>query len=68
MPETRCAAAAGLSPEQCELDVGYLDQQTFDDLHRQTRDVQNLLGGFLRYLSTSTLRGSKYPKPVRTTD
>ena len=50
------------------LDVGYLDQQTFDDLHRQTRDDQNLLGGFLRYLSTSTLRGSKYPKPVRTTD
>ena len=50
------------------LDVGDLDQQTFDDLHRQTRDVQNLLGGFLRYLSTSTLRGSKYPEPVRNTD
>ena len=27
------------------LDIGYLDQARFTDLHRQTRDVQNLIGG-----------------------
>ncbi len=42
------------------LDVGYLSQATFDELYRQAAEAGRLIGGFMRYLRRSPLRGSKY--------
>ena len=42
------------------FDVGYIKQSTFRDLYADTQDVMNLLGGLIRYLKTSSYRGSKY--------
>ncbi len=42
------------------LDVGYLSQAKFDELFRLAAEAGRLIGGFMRYLSRSTLRGSKY--------
>jgi four helix bundle protein len=46
------------------LDVGYLSQAKFDELYRLAAEAGRLLGGFMRYLSRSTLRGSKYRRPA----
>ena len=46
------------------LDVGYLSQPKFDELYRLAAEAGRLAGGFMRYLSRSTLRGSKYRKSV----
>jgi hypothetical protein len=44
------------------LDVGYLSQPKFDELYRLAAEGGRLVGGFMRYLSRSSLRGSKYRK------
>jgi len=36
------------------LDAGLIDNRTFDALYSRTQSVTNLIGGLLRYLSTST--------------
>ena len=38
------------------LDLGYLDQAIFDNLYKQARSIENLLGGFIRYLECSAAR------------
>lgn len=50
------------------LDAGYIERHKFDDLYRQAGDVQNLIGGFLRYLSKSNVRGTKYITQLETRD
>ena len=42
------------------LDVGYLGQAKFDEMYRLATETGRTIGGFMRYLSRSTLRGSKY--------
>ena len=42
------------------LDVGYLGQRGFDNLYHLATETGRLIGGFMRYLSRSGLRGSKY--------
>ena len=42
------------------LDAGYLTQLEFDELYRQTHSIVLLLGGFIKYLQKSELRGQKF--------
>jgi four helix bundle protein len=42
------------------LDVGYLDDATFAALYGDSEDVMNLIGGLIRYLKSSSYRGSKF--------
>lgn len=45
------------------LDVGYIDQTHFDELSGKSLVVSRLIGGFMKYLQTSTLRGIKFKRP-----
>jgi four helix bundle protein len=53
------------------LDQEYLTQPDFEELRKMTVSISRLIAGFMKYLQTSDLRGSKYSeqpiKPVRTT-
>ena len=53
------------------LDQDYLTQPDFEELRKMTVSISRLIAGFMKYLQTSDLRGSKYsqqpPKPTRTT-
>lgn len=42
------------------LDAGYLQRDQFDSLFRLATDTGNLIGGFMRYLTASDLRGHKF--------
>ena len=42
------------------LDQKYLSQEGFDRLSRNANAVGELLAGFMRYLKSSALRGSKF--------
>jgi four helix bundle protein len=42
------------------LDAGYITQAQFDVLYELASEVGRLLGGFIRYLSHSEMRGHKY--------
>jgi four helix bundle protein len=42
------------------LDAGYLTQPEFDELYRQAHSIVLLLGGFIKYLQQSELRGQKF--------
>ncbi len=42
------------------LDVGYVGQAEFDMLYQLATEAGQPIGGFMRYLSRSGLRGSKY--------
>lgn len=42
------------------LDAGYLDQQAFTNLYSLADETGRLIGGFMKYLQQSTLKGSKY--------
>ncbi len=43
------------------LDQGYLAQEIFEALSKNTVEIGQLISGFMKYLSNSELRGSKYP-------
>lgn len=45
------------------LDAGYLTREEFDRLYILTGEVCRLLGGFIRYLSSTEIRGAKFKKP-----
>ena len=45
------------------LDVGCLGQTEFDDLYRLATETGRLIGGFMKYLTRSTFRGTKYQRP-----
>jgi four helix bundle protein len=42
------------------LDVGNVDQKEFDELYNQAHSIVLLLGGFMKYLQQSELRGRKF--------
>jgi four helix bundle protein len=42
------------------LDQGYITQQQFDELYHDAEAVSKMVRGFMSYLRTSQLRGSKY--------
>ena len=41
------------------LDAGFIDQPQFTNLYGQADDTGKLIGGFMRYLQESDLRGKK---------
>ena len=45
------------------LDAGYINRDHFKNLYDLAGDVGRLIGGFMRYLSNSEHKGSKYRKP-----
>jgi four helix bundle protein len=42
------------------LDQGYVSQELFEELSQNTIEIGQLISGFMKYLSNSELRGSKY--------
>ena len=42
------------------LDARLLNQPQFNDLYQQADETGRLIGGFMRYLQTSDLRGRKF--------
>ena len=42
------------------LDAGHIDQKDFDHIYQLADETGRLIGGFLRYLSQSEHRGSKF--------
>ena len=42
------------------LDQKYMTKDQFQELIERTTEVSRLLSGFMKYLQTSNLRGSKY--------
>jgi four helix bundle protein len=44
------------------LDEQYISQTQFDELTEQALAVSRLIGGFIKYLQTSRLRGSKFKR------
>lgn len=45
------------------LDQGYIDQVTFDSLSSLTSETASMIGGLIKYLRQSGIRGTKY-KPI----
>jgi len=42
------------------LDLGYLDQSTFDRLSSATTETGRLIGALMQYLRMSGIKGGKY--------
>lgn len=50
------------------IDEQYVTQAEFEDLYRRSVEVSRLIGGFMRYLQSSELKGVKFRRPSRPTD
>ena len=46
------------------LDAGYISKQTFNELHESATRTSQLLGGLMRYLNRSELKGTKFHHSV----
>lgn len=44
------------------LDQGYISQQEFERLNDLTEKTVNLIGGLMKYLQQSTIKGAKYKR------
>jgi four helix bundle protein len=44
------------------FDIGYIDKQTFDVTMQMYREISRMLGGFIKYLKKSNIRGKKFKK------
>jgi four helix bundle protein len=42
------------------LDVGLLDQESFERLYQLTSEVSRIIAGFIRYLSDSEFKGPRF--------
>jgi four helix bundle protein len=42
------------------LDAGFISPPEFEQLYRLATDTGNLIGGFMRYLEQSAMRGAKF--------
>ena len=42
------------------LDLGFIGRERFDHLYGQASEIGRILGGLMKYLSQSNLRGRKY--------
>ena len=49
------------------LDVGYINKKQFDEIYKLTDDTGNLIGGFIRYLKNTDLKGAKYNQLTKQT-
>ena len=44
------------------LDAGFITEEDFKRLYQETTKIGQLIGGFMKYLSESTLKGTKFKK------
>lgn len=44
------------------LDCSYIDTETFNTLYTQTNNIIGKLTNLIKYLTSSTIKGNKYPK------
>jgi four helix bundle protein len=42
------------------LDRGHITKEEFTDLSKQTKEIGKSLGGFIKYLKSSNIKGTKY--------
>jgi len=47
------------------LDVGYVSQQSYDELYRLAEEIGRIIGGLMKYLQSSEVPGPKYLTPNR---
>ena len=47
------------------LDQGYLSKQDFDRLNNLAEETANLIGGLMKYLAQSNIRGAKFSRDCR---
>ena len=45
------------------LDRDHINQETFDELHAAGIEISKMITGFMNYLQTSDIRGSKFREP-----
>ena len=44
------------------MDQGYVNQQEFNEINRLTEETAKLLGGLMRYIASSSIKGVKYAR------
>jgi len=44
------------------LDQGYINQQEFAHINRLAEETANLIGGLMKYIAKSSIRGAKYAR------
>jgi four helix bundle protein len=44
------------------LDQGYINQQDFAHINRLAEETASLIGGLMKYISKSSIRGAKYAR------
>jgi four helix bundle protein len=50
------------------LDQGYIDQAEFDRCYNVAAEICRLIGGLMRYLEQTKIKGHKFPRPDDASD